>query len=299
MRRAYRPYVALPAEGCFNLMMAPKRHINPALDDALKQMGRPTTPEDLSRRGVKKLRAVGMREVSLLIERAVNRTLIGRTESVSQDELEVMVKAAQTEFSQQLQGLQDLADSRELIERHKLEWRKSLDSLREAVAQRRRFLEQEERAPSTDWLQRHARLRSDLIELLGPLLSREYPAAGGAASTRRVAEELVERVLPRFAAERDELRREHDAQLAQLERRLDKLVTSLTQTELALERAALARAADLGIESIYRNVQGLVPSERAREFKAALMSSIFEANVELRSLRAIAAQRSSADSKVG
>ena len=73
-----------------------------------------------------------------------------------------------------------------------------------------------------------------------------------------------------------------EAPIRRLERRLEKLVASLEGAELALERAASTRAADLGVESIYKSVQGLPSGERARELKSALMASIFEANLELR-----------------
>lgn len=250
--------------------MTEPRRINSALDDALREMGRPTTPEDLARRGVKRVRSVGMREVSLLIERAVNRTLVERTLSVAPREVEELVAAAQGEFTRQLKGLTDLADSRELVERHKTEWRQNLDELRRRVAERRGFLEQREPVDP-----RAERALAQRVEaLVGPLVEgerrRELVAALGALYATELAEAVAER------------RREHDRELSRLERRLEKLVASLEGAELALERAASTRAADLGVESIYRSVQGLPSGERARELKSALMASIFEANLELR-----------------
>jgi hypothetical protein len=252
--------------------MSEARRINPALDDALREMGRATTPADLERRGVKRLRAVGMREVSLLIERAVNRTLVERTLAVPHEVVEDLVAGAQAEFLKQLKGLTDLTDSRELVERHKREWRQSLAELRLRVAERRGFLEQL-RAAGPD-----------------PRAEREFAALaerqiGGELDPVRRAE-LVARLtalhLRGLKQEADDLRREHDMELVLLERRLEKLVASLEGVELALERAAATRAADLGIESIYKSVQGLPSAERARELKSALMASIFEANLELR-----------------
>jgi hypothetical protein len=252
--------------------MGETRRINPALDDALREMGRATTPADLERRGVKRLRAVGMREVSLLIERAVNRTLVERTLAVPHSVVEDLVQAAQAEFLEQLKGLTDLTDSRELVERHKREWRKSLAELRLRVAERRGFLEQR-RAAGPD-----------------PHAEREFAALAERQIGVDLAPERRAELVARLTAlhvrgleqAADDLRRLHDAELVQLERRLEKLVASLEGVEQALERAALTRAADLGIESIYKSVQGLPAAERARELKSALMSSIFEANLELR-----------------
>jgi len=250
--------------------MAGERRINAALDDALREMGRPTTPEDLARRGVKRVRSVGMREVSLLIERAVNRTLVERTLSVAPREVEALVDAAQGEFTRQLKGLTDLADSRELVERHRSEWRQNLDELRRRVAERRGFLEQREPIDPRAEREYAARVEARLADAVAPERRDELVRALTALHGEALARAL------------DGRRREHDAELSRLERRLEKLVASLEGAERALERAASTRAADLGVESIYRSVQGLPSGERARELKSALMASIFEANLELR-----------------
>lgn len=255
--------------------MTDERRINPALDDALREMGRPTTPEDLQRRGVKRVRAVGMREVSLLIERAVNRTLVERTLAVPHEVVEDLVHSAQAEFMKQLQGLTDLADSRELVERHKREWRQSLAELRLRVAERRGFLEQRRAEPPDPRAEREfaALAERQIAGELDPVRRAALVSALTALHVRGLAQVA------------EELRRVHDGELALLERRLEKLVASLEGVEAALERAANTRAADLGIESIYKSVQGLPAAERARELKSALMASIFEANLELRRQR--------------
>lgn len=252
--------------------VAQDRPINPALDEALRELGRPTTPEDLRRRGVKRVRAVGMREVSLLIERAVNRTLVERTLAVPHAVVEELVQSAQDEFLKQLQGLTDLADSRELVERHKREWRQSLAELRRRVAERRGFIEQRPPLPPDSSAER------EFAALAAAALADESDPA----RRTRWVQALTALHLRGLSQAVDDVRREHDAEFALLERRLEKLVASLEGAELALERAANTRAADLGIESIYKSVQGLPSGERARELKSALMASIFEANLELR-----------------
>ncbi len=260
------------------------RDINPALDQALRDLGRPTTPDELRRRGVRRLRSVGMSEISLLIERAVNRTLIESTQRITQPELSDLVRSAQEEFASQLQGLKDLADSRELVERHKREWRQSLESLREVVAQRRGSLETGELDGGPQAAARLLALHKDLEALLRPLAERAGGVEeGGVPQTERVVASIGALLAERLADERKELRQRHDQELSLLERRLEKLVQSLEQTERALDRAASHQAADLGLSSIYREVQGLSPDERARELKALLMASIFEANLALRS----------------
>ena len=62
----------------------------------------------------------------------------------------------------------------------------------------------------------------------------------------------------------------------------------LGMTEAELQRVLAQRAGDSGVASVYKNVQGLSPTAVQAELKKALMSKIFEANVELR--RQIGAQ---------
>ena len=219
-----------------------------------------------------------MREVSLLIERAVSRTLVERTLSVPPEVVTDLVQGAQAEFISQVEGLQDLADSRELVERHKTEWRASLDELRAKVAERRALLERDGLEETPAALHERRDFERALAEAAGSSVAPRQRAAFIKNIGKLHADSM--------AREREALCRAHDSELSQIERRLGKLVGSLEAAEVALERAASARAADMGIESIYKNVQGLPSQERGRELKAALMASIFEANLALLEQRA-------------
>ena len=72
-----------------------------------------------------------------------------------------------------------------------------------------------------------------------------------------------------------------------LERRIHKLMKTLEETEDVLARVAQMKNLEVGIESIYRTVQGLNPAEADRELKLALMKTIFEANLEMRGSMAV------------
>ncbi|MBM3991473.1 MAG: GGDEF domain-containing protein [Planctomycetes bacterium] len=94
------------------------------------------------------------------------------------------------------------------------------------------------------------------------------------ASALREVHEQVRRTLPsetREQAERIEL----------LERRIATLSESLGMTEAELRRVLAQRPTDSGVASAYKNVQGLSAAAVQAELKKALMSKIFEANVEL------------------
>jgi len=71
-----------------------------------------------------------------------------------------------------------------------------------------------------------------------------------------------------------------------LERRIAKLTQQLGQTEEQLQSALRSRSVDPGLASVYSTVQGLSAGEAQAELKKELMSKIFEANVELRRMRA-------------
>ena len=72
------------------------------------------------------------------------------------------------------------------------------------------------------------------------------------------------------------------ARTAQLERRIDKLLKLVQQTEDELRRVSRMKAIDPGQASIYRNVQGLDDLDDQYEVKAELLGAIFEANLQLR-----------------
>ncbi len=71
-------------------------------------------------------------------------------------------------------------------------------------------------------------------------------------------------------------------QIENLERRVAKLTESLSATESALKQIAAAKNIDLGVASIFRNVQGLTLEDALYEAKREMLKNIFEANVALR-----------------
>jgi len=74
----------------------------------------------------------------------------------------------------------------------------------------------------------------------------------------------------------------HQRQIEILERRISKLTESLGLTESELQRVLRQKTVDPGVASVYKTVQGLSSQDVQAELKKALMSKIFEANVELR-----------------
>jgi hypothetical protein len=109
------------------------------------------------------------------------------------------------------------------------------------------------------------------------------------ADYERVREQVTSLTLGSLQEERD---KSIEAQLAesrkeveQYKRRISKLTNSLELTEEELKRIAAAKNIDLGVQSIYRTVQGLASGDDNYETKKELMSSIFQANLDLQKNR--------------
>ena len=102
---------------------------------------------------------------------------------------------------------------------------------------------------------------------------------------REIRSQVTELMLGQMAAERDKVidaqMAEHRREVANFERRISKLTSSLELTEEELKRIAAAKGIDPGVASIYRDVQGLDAGDADYETKKELMSCIFEANLTL------------------
>ena len=102
----------------------------------------------------------------------------------------------------------------------------------------------------------------------------------------RLREEVLAIAQRQMEEERDRLIadkvREHQFEIDRLERRITKLTESLGLTEEELRRVAKMKNIDLGLSSIFREVQGLSEADIQVERKKEMMKVIFEANLELR-----------------
>jgi hypothetical protein len=259
-----------------------KSPLNPALEAALFQLARTTTPDQLLRRGVRSVLSVGKRDVSRLIEITVNRTLLARTlGGLSEEERRFVIDAAEEAFSGDVRNMNDLAQARETLQRDGREIQSELEELK------RRLEGGPDGAPGFEELrdqetaERFKPLRLRIQARLLPIFDRLPP---GGPTLRATVTDL----LAVFAQEHEQgLRVERESvadDMQQLERRIAKLMKTLAETEEVLARVAKMKDLEDGIESVYRTVQGLAPSESQRERKLAMMRSIFEANLEMQAV---------------
>jgi len=258
-----------------------KGELNAAFGEALEKLGQHTTPEQLRRRGVRRVLSVHRADVSRLIEMAVNRTLMERTiGGLSEADRRFVIDEAHDRFNEGLRTIHDLQTSRAEVTADREELRSELEELRRGLEPQRGFEEQFEKQRAAREAELKA-LRLKIQARLLPIFDRLPP---GGPTLRATALELLEL----FVSERDHAlaaqRETLAGQVEQLERRISKLMKSLELTEQALERVANAKDLEFGIESIYRDVQGLNAGEGDSERKQQMLAVIFEANLKLQKL---------------
>ena len=256
-----------------------KLKLNEALSQAVREYGAPTTPEQLERRGLHHLRFVSLSQVSEMIEKAVNRTIMERTIGGMSADLGILAGRAQEGLLGLLKGVEEVEASRGAIERSRSE---IMDEL--AVMRRERADELGIPAPdpADPTVQKMLALVRGTFEKLGP---RTPERMGIEREMAERATILLEQMRRRASAH---LIRQRDDHVDRLERRVAKLVLSLEETERALNRVAAMKDIDPGIASLYKAVQGLSPEESNRALKKEMMEMIFKANVELQKKSGIA-----------
>ena len=234
--------------------------VNPACLGALRDAAKAATLEELAERGVNRLRTIGTRDIAFLIERALNRTLVERTLGKLQPEEMVDLSAdVEAEFKRQLDGLQDIRDSRALLDRHRKDMADQVSAIRQRLAERESF---EDYVRQTGGLQDPDAVRHFRLQILGclkPLLSR---SGSDVEQGKRVTDDLFEL----FQAELGRL-------VAEKGRKVE--------TEKVLARVSKMKDLESGVESIYRTVQGLSDDEADSDRKKMLMQAIFLANRRL------------------
>jgi hypothetical protein len=254
-----------------------KLELNKALTDAVREFGSPTTPQQLEERGVLRVRYVSLEQVSTMIEKAINRTILERTLGGESGDLGLLVDHAQLGLLGLLKGVEEVEASRGAIHASRAELLTELaDMRRERVAAGATPAAD----PADPTVQKMLAAIRDTFRKLGPRTPE----------TIKIERELTERasILLEEARRRAAAAqlRERDSHIDRLERRVTKLVQLLETTEETLKHVASMKNIDLGIASLYRVVQGLSANEPNRVLKQEMMEMIFKANIELQKKRA-------------
>ena len=128
-------------------------------------------------------------------------------------------------------------------------------------------------------LPRAARLGDTLLDVLAAMGVRvDDPNSLDRDSLQRLLFRLQDERAPVAHGDLAAERRKNDV----LERRIAKLVTQLGVTEEELKRIAQMKNIELGIASVYRDVQGLGSGESQAKRKREMMQEIFTANFQMK-----------------
>ncbi|MDP6763882.1 MAG: diguanylate cyclase [Planctomycetota bacterium] len=125
---------------------------------------------------------------------------------------------------------------------------------------------------------------SERVQAMFESVGQKVPDFGGHE------QEVLARAVKKMEEERELLVSQHREEMDTLSRRMEKLAEGLEITEEELRQALAHQGFDPGVASLYRTVQGLGAEDADEDLKRAMMSKIFEANLELKEERGEAGQ---------
>lgn len=242
------------------------------------------TVSRLKKQGVRQVTVLDWDRIEGLISRAVEEAISRRGVSLSKDALATVNQEALEAFHRLVQERDQYQESARSLEEEKAELSRNLSRLREEFERSNNDLERERgRVVAVDEVSLDGAALSGFSERLEEELRAMLSGAEGgdavpgsvAALARRLVEEERERAV--VAA-----RAEQRMRVATLERRVSKLKRTLADSEAAASRMRAATDAPAGVESIYREVQGLDQKDAHAGEKKGLLDQIFRLNVELR-----------------
>ena len=250
-----------------------------SLKDLVKKLAYSTSVDALKKDGVDRVNVLGMDRIVFLIESAVKRSLQFKLVSMERDQVAAATKA---EFLRSLQSNDDLQREYSEVRQRKEEAEAEIDRLRRELAAQERNLEHKLEAAQSAARVRYHGEDSAIEERVGGLLG-EWSSSDHSQELRDevlgVVMEIIQNERRDAIGAREAVR---DKEVSNLERRIAKLKTALSDTEGKLTQITAARHIDDGISSIYKEVQGLRDTEQHFERKQALMGDIFRANARLR-----------------
>jgi hypothetical protein len=244
-------------------------------------------------RGRRKLNLVGSQQLTRAVVEAVRQGLQEQFE-LDDQQLQAAVRGIGVRLFEQLRAgskavrgvpkdafLQEVEADRRRIEAAREAARKELDELLDRLQGSR---EEHERRRLE--LERRSREEGEVEdEQLARRIEAAFAASGDSADLAALREKITALALGSVQGQRDQTLEaqlvDQRAQIAQFERRIAKLTSSLEMTEEELKRVAAEKNIDLGVSSRFRSVQGLSSSDEKYETKKELMSCIFQANLEL------------------
>ncbi len=237
----------------------------------------------LKKEGHRSVTVLDWDRIQALIGKAVEEALARHGVDLSPRALRSVNQEAREAFVRLVEQRDTYRESARSLEAERSELASNVQRLREELeASKGALAAEREREPTVDdvavdargMASFHARLEAEMERLLADGSGGDV-AARAAALAHRLLEEEREKAVD--AAKADQVKR-----IAQLERRIGKLRSSLQDSEALVRRLKESKDLPEGVESMYREVQGLDPNESNAAEKRGLLEEIFKLNVELR-----------------
>ncbi|HHI78754.1 MAG TPA: hypothetical protein ENK02_02100 [Planctomycetes bacterium] len=260
------------------------RGIKKKIQQAVRKLSYRTTVDQLKKKGINRVNVVGIDRISALIETAVHRTLKARMALGFDPDLThgEIANETRAEFLRLLRNKESLKKVQKETEEEKESLKSQVGKLQEELQTLQREIEEKRQRFVREERVRTAAEDEALVQAVQELLGKIDSGTGKAAE---IQEELLALFLGRLEEERKRVRAQKEQELRKevdlLNRRLHKVTQTLDQTEGRLQQALSGQVEDLGVSSIYKEVQGLSSSDPEFKKKKSLMTSIFEANLEL------------------
>lgn len=241
----------------------------------------------LEKRGVKNVTVLDWSRVQNLIEKAVDEALARRGVDLDPNVLAGVHRDAKEAFHRLVAERDRLEETTRTLSQEKDDLAKNVVALKDEIARSQQELQAERsRAPVLgDVAVEGAQLDHAMSRLEGRVRELLGESGGGDLATRVAAAAralLDEERKNAF----DQAATEQKMKVEQLERRLSKLQRALSDSEQVVEKLKTAKVGDPGIESIYKNVQGLDRNDRSADQKRGLLDQVFKLNLELREVMA-------------
>lgn len=256
------------------------KRLSEQLKSAVRDMAYRTSVDQLKKRGVTQVNMVSMDRIVALIDEAVHRAvrhhLIG-------SEREQVIDATKEEFLRLMRSNEALEN--EANELRKLQGRAQdeLDMLRRELGQATQTLEAKLEAAAVPTKARIEGENAQLVQRFMDTFAALRDTSG--SSLDELRDGTLALLLEFVDAERKQTNAAtavaRDREIDLLQRRVNKLTSSLETSEKRMAEIAALKSIDPGISSIYREVQGIDELDALFKKKSAIMTNIFEANLAL------------------
>jgi hypothetical protein len=234
----------------------------------LLESAEPTRVVDLHRRGIQRVRVVKKERLAALIHQSLDRAIETHLLELTDEERAALVSNAITELDRRRQAEQGTAA-----------WMGEFQTENEALGQE---IVESVRAGAPNFG------RSVDLDALSAVIGGLGITTVG--ETVRIAVAVSGFLRSEESRLRNAAAKEQQQKIDLLERRLARLNETLRRTEQELQYALQHAQTEEGIESIYRSIQGIRESQQDFQKKWAMLSDIFNKNVELRKSRVEAGQ---------